>query len=629
MPIEDPSVEIPSPTVFFKTGETFDLNDMINQSQTMSQVWFAGIKPIEGEVGDPVDIYIASSNWNFVSPLEILDRGNWRIAFGARISIIRCVFPENGFIIVNTTAPNQSQRIIEVEVTIDCSRLPVLTRSTDLPIFRYIRRSTSDSQNVSTETFQSESRLGKRHRSENYGSQESSQQSVFDLGHYSFSTNFAFDIDELTQTDSLQFETAFLQIAKKWRHKKDPFGRSIAFYFACKAADSEKYARLYQTMLQAGYNDEDRDNFGLRSADWIELFQEKKEPTSPVVNPEAPAVRKPVLPGIFISSREEMVTALTETVDAPTSTPTTSHEKVQEIGGFHTKKLSTADRVRTKLERIGVTGDSLAERSYKLSTNELLLTLLKEGMSIPKDDEIADVTIGNITDKKQYKIKLLIVHTGVCFHTALAIGSKVLQWNDSSLCQIDTKPHQKALLAVDIAFVQIKDISIALEKLVTIIAAWNGFKDYSVGETNCQHFVDDCLLALNITPKYQPMMDAYVHYMRENGFAMYEIPLLDFIKDAMGASLSQFSTHNQVLEFESHDQLETFACALMDGFQEDFSEINNIPPQHREIAAFLKAYDRHLVRNMRREQDMIKTDKKPIVVPRRATEGAKWKFWQW
>jgi hypothetical protein len=50
-----------------------------------------------------------------------------------------------------------------------------------------------------------------------------------------------------------------------------------------------------------------------------------------------------------------------------------------------------------------------------------------------------------------------------------------------------------------------------------VICEWNSNKSYNQTSANCQHFVEDILGQLNITPKYRNTIDNYLKQLKQKG----------------------------------------------------------------------------------------------------------------
>jgi hypothetical protein len=104
-----------------------------------------------------------------------------------------------------------------------------------------------------------------------------------------------------------------------------------------------------------------------------------------------------------------------------------------------------------------------------------------------------------------------------------------LEWNSSSLCIPRKCYSSAAIIAIDMSELLLsKDVKIDnyIDKLAKVfffkiknkvICEWNSNKSYNQTTANCQHFVEDILSQLSITPKYRSTIDNYLKQLKQKG----------------------------------------------------------------------------------------------------------------
>jgi hypothetical protein len=296
------------------------------------------------------------------------------------------------------------------------------------------------------------------------------------------------------------------------------------------------------------------------------------------------------------------------------------------------ENLSRDQKVKKKLQNIGAVGETLISESFKLSNASLVEERLKERIfSAPQD--IAEVNIhGEVLeeprDTRMIKIKLLFVDIGETnalihtflkitglipkwgrIHTALAVGGKIVEWNDSSLCFPRDCTSSRAILAVDICTLQGENIDGAIKALSEVIAKWNVDKEYGVIQANCQVFVDECLKVMKIrTDNFSSILNQYIADVRNTGHCEVYVRLTEELKKEF--TEKGIDVKEGKIEFESHVQLDNFCWQIMDKFEEDFSDAEKILPHHHELAVLLKAFDRgYWLRNRKGDVTQKKCDR--------------------
>lgn len=136
------------------------------------------------------------------------------------------------------------------------------------------------------------------------------------------------------------------------------------------------------------------------------------------------------------------------------------------------------------------------------------------------------------------------------FHTALIVGPFYLEWNSSSLCIPRKCYSTSALLAIDLKETKLKELNFdeTMEKISKVICLWNVEKKYDRFYCNCQHFVDDLLKVLEITPDFKTTMKDVVSSMRTQGECKIEwkVPKEIQEKCLIKEGVKKFSTHEEL-----------------------------------------------------------------------------------
>jgi len=155
-------------------------------------------------------------------------------------------------------------------------------------------------------------------------------------------------------------------------------------------------------------------------------------------------------------------------------------------------------------------------------------------------------------------------------HAALQIGHVVVEWNRNSLC-IPTDVSnfgESALIAIDLVD-GLKDKKVQIDAVIKacdIIVDYNINKYYDVIKCNCQHFVDDVLKAIGITPVFSGGVigQFFTHLQSCNSFENFEF---------------RYPPKGNGTLFPSHEELDEFY-------------LNNKNTLDADAVQLIKAYDR-------------------------------------
>lgn len=121
----------------------------------------------------------------------------------------------------------------------------------------------------------------------------------------------------------------------------------------------------------------------------------------------------------------------------------------------------------------------------------------------------------DITGKETY---------GIC-HTAISIGSCLIEWNNSGMVNIRPIASAKAVLSTDAKYkgrskiiLLGKELDNLLDKVAEEIVKWNGvvyyneYADYSSTENvgNCQTFTNALLSIMRVPANFSPLISMYI-----------------------------------------------------------------------------------------------------------------------
>eukprot|EP01080_Neovahlkampfia_damariscottae_P006933 gene6933-11096_t len=183
--------------------------------------------------------------------------------------------------------------------------------------------------------------------------------------------------------------------------------------------------------------------------------------------------------------------------------------------------------------------------------------------------ETIQIEVENKIEKK-LKIKLIITETlqNLSDNLGRQIISPVLnmlnispwyfEWNDSGLCIPRKCSSKVALFTVDIGLLNsIEKTDTTLDIISNVIVKWNTTKGYDRTPKdkkvygNCQHFIEDLLLKLNIIPKFEGPLGLFIEKMKTKGVSelIFETQNKEFEKKFEIKKFTKFQTHKQLDEF--------------------------------------------------------------------------------
>eukprot|EP01080_Neovahlkampfia_damariscottae_P001184 gene1184-10698_t len=168
------------------------------------------------------------------------------------------------------------------------------------------------------------------------------------------------------------------------------------------------------------------------------------------------------------------------------------------------------------------------------------------------------------------------------FHSALSIGPWYLEWTNRALCVPKKIYSQAALICVDIDNdLEVVDVDFVIEKITEVIARWNVLHPYDKKENNCQAFVDDILLSLDIDPhlKFKGQLGSYVKKLRTKGECKIEYDIPSVIREKCGFK-------HKTISFQNHKELDEFLKEVIDKFPKFLEDYR------KTDAALLKSFDR-------------------------------------
>jgi hypothetical protein len=313
-----------------------------------------------------------------------------------------------------------------------------------------------------------------------------------------------------------------------------------------------------------------------------------------------------------------------------------------------------AEVVQRKLEKAGVKEkQTLLRESLNLSDPTLVYHTIHSGTTNFAIPEVAEVNMDTLNTPfrpmDEVRVKLLFVDIGETnelvhkllhitnllpkygrIHTGIAIGSKIIEWNDSSLCIPRPTASSKAFLALDVGTLVKTELQAKLEELSKVVVDWNVNKTYSMLQNNCQRFVDDCFSALEIEPKFEGLLAEYITSVRKEGSCSTFFKLAPSTRQEMLSSHGQefidelgFKDSETIL-FETHKQVDDFCFKIMNKYDEDFSKPNSVRPEHLELAALLKAFDRGFWLRQRKGLEEGKCSEKGCPFGDPALSGTNW-----
>jgi hypothetical protein len=254
------------------------------------------------------------------------------------------------------------------------------------------------------------------------------------------------------------------------------------------------------------------------------------------------------------------------------------------------------DVIREKLRKTGGFTDEMKilEQSMILSTAQLLL----ERCDYPRDSDVGVkllfVYIGEPSAISSLLLKAVNKFPPHGFiHTAIAVGTTIIEWNNSSLVVPRGCYSGGAMLAFDLPSIKQADVPKAIENLGELMEHFNSTQYYNNINNNCQHFTYKCLDALGIKTEFTGVMKEYVESVAKNGSCKREIVLPQQLQDALGEDLLQrIGCKGGTLKFESHSQFDQACKDIMTATGSDFYEASLTRDDLRELRLLLKAFDR-------------------------------------
>jgi hypothetical protein len=116
------------------------------------------------------------------------------------------------------------------------------------------------------------------------------------------------------------------------------------------------------------------------------------------------------------------------------------------------------------------------------------------------------------------------------------------------------------------------DCDLIIGKLSEIIARWNTLGTYSQTDRNCQHFVDEILASLDISPTmhFKGQLGEFLKNLRAKGQCASKFHLNPTIREKLliKEEFLTFSTHKELDEF--YAKLETEFPTFSQDYKDDF-----------------------------------------------------------
>lgn len=177
------------------------------------------------------------------------------------------------------------------------------------------------------------------------------------------------------------------------------------------------------------------------------------------------------------------------------------------------------------------------------------------------------------------------------FHSALSIGPWILEWTNKSVCIPKRCYSNAAIIAVDVeTTLETVDYEVIIDRLCEVICRWNTLYEYDKYTKNCQHFVDDLLANLDISPnlKFKSQMGDFLKQLRNEGSYETVLHLSPTLRD-------HIKVKEEKILFKSHKQLDQFIIDAELAYPK-FSV------DYKEELMLLKSYDRAFwLRNLGKE----------------------------
>eukprot|EP01080_Neovahlkampfia_damariscottae_P002305 gene2305-2773_t len=167
-------------------------------------------------------------------------------------------------------------------------------------------------------------------------------------------------------------------------------------------------------------------------------------------------------------------------------------------------------------------------------------------------------------------------------HSAISIGPWYLEWNNTELCVPKKFYSGSSLLVIDIKHsYEMVDIEKIIEVLAEVITRWNTLHSYEKLHNNCQTFIDDVLMSLDIETdlKLEGYIKKYIQNLRLTGECPVDYQIPEIIQEKCGFKENKitFETHKQldeflntVLEYYPTFPIEDLGYDLLKGFDRGF-----------------------------------------------------------
>eukprot|EP01080_Neovahlkampfia_damariscottae_P007112 gene7112-11275_t len=170
------------------------------------------------------------------------------------------------------------------------------------------------------------------------------------------------------------------------------------------------------------------------------------------------------------------------------------------------------------------------------------------------------------------------------FHTALIIGSWMIEWNDSSLCIPRKCLSKAAFLSADIGEIStIESLETIRDKIANVIVYWNinyHYSTFSKGKNsgNCQDFVETILSELDLKLDFEGSLFQFLKQIKKNGRSKLIFPVSQEIK-------YDFQILEDEIEFLTHKELDHFVNKLE-------NKDHNFSRRYKNDYLLLKSFDR-------------------------------------
>jgi hypothetical protein len=293
------------------------------------------------------------------------------------------------------------------------------------------------------------------------------------------------------------------------------------------------------------------------------------------------------------------------------------------------KKPTREDMVKEKLVKMGVEEhETLLTKAFTYSSASTILEQLE--MEIDRTSDVGVKLLFVDIGQSYQLVNTLLKITGKYpkhgrIHTALAIGSQIVDWNNRSLCIPRGCYSGGAILAFDLTVIPQDQVDEKLKALCAVIESWNVNIQYDKFKCNCQHFVDVCLDAMEIEFKPTGVIQQYTKSVHEKGYCERNLTLPQDIQDELGVDfLKENKIVNGKLEFSDHEEYDKLVHAIMKKFGDDFLQENMTAENHRELRLLLKAFDRGFWLNNYRNEEIAKQAVEGCPFNDPSQTGTKW-----